>query len=446
MGRIIQMAEHVVAVTRYEGDGSCLRDAVDLSRAFARMPRGARVFVKPNIVYWTKAVTFPKWGLITTSAVMEETIALLRDSGAGAITIGEGTLTRDRTDRFTQLHAFQSLGYNVLRKRYDVKTVDVFARPFRTVDAGGGLEFDFNVDALDSDFLVSVPVLKTHAQTVVSLAVKNLMGLLDVPSRIGCHSVDREKDLACRISRFDAALPPSAAIIDGIFSLERGPLYDGRPRRSDLIVASGDMFSADMAGARLLGYDPADVPHLVHGARRRGRSPDLSAVEIRGETLEEAAANHPSGFPYNREGTLPLAMELRGIKGVCCRRYDSTLCAYCSPMISVLLGAIADAWKGEPFGGVEILTGKCMLPAPGWRKTVLIGKCMAELHANNPAIREAIPVGGCPPDPIEMAAALKRAGIPVNEEIFRRVDSLPGLFLQKHAGRPGFDESFFRIT
>jgi uncharacterized protein (DUF362 family) len=49
------------------------------------------VFVKPNIVAWTKAVVFPKFGVITTSRVIEDIVRLLKEHGVDDITIGEGT-------------------------------------------------------------------------------------------------------------------------------------------------------------------------------------------------------------------------------------------------------------------------------------------------------------------------------------------------------------------
>ncbi len=53
--------------------------------------------------------------------------------------------------------------------------------------------------------------------------------------------------------------------------------------RSNLLVASADVLSADLVGAKLLGHEPQNVPHLVHAARKRQRSLDLSDIEIRGE-------------------------------------------------------------------------------------------------------------------------------------------------------------------
>ena len=55
------------------------------------------------------------------------------------------------------------------------------------VDLGRGAALRFNRDILHSDFVVDLPVLKAHAQSVVSLAIKNLKGILDIDSRKKAH-------------------------------------------------------------------------------------------------------------------------------------------------------------------------------------------------------------------------------------------------------------------
>ncbi|MGD9369875.1 MAG: hypothetical protein PVF14_00505 [Desulfobacterales bacterium] len=72
------------------------------------------------------------------------------------------------------------------------------------------------------------------------------------------------------------------------------------------------------------------------------------------------------------------------------------MCTHCSLVNGLMLSAIQFAWKGEPWGDVEILTGKSMQPTPGKKKTILLGKCIYQAHKDNPSIHEMIPVKGCP--------------------------------------------------
>ncbi len=443
------MDRHKVAVVRYERPVDSVEKAMDLSGGLDRLPSGARVFVKPNIVFWTRATDFPKWGVITTSRVVEDTVLALKKRGIDDILIGEGMVTRDPGDRKTPAHAFESLGYGTLKKRYGIAYLNVFERPFEKVDLGGGVVLNFNTDILNSDFVVNLPVLKSHNQTIVSLGIKNLKGTIDIPSRKKCHSTRPGRDLHAMVSRLAERMPPMFTLIDGIFSLERGPGPDGRMHRRDLLVASSDVLAADLVGAALLGHAPETVPHLAHAARHGGRPLDLSDIEVLGESIAEAAVFHEHDFPFAADADgnwLPEPLVRQGIRGVSYPKADLSMCTYCAGINGLVLSAIRFAWRGDRFDDVEILTGKSMKPSPGKKKTVLLGKCMYRANRDHPDVNDMIPVRGCPPDPLEIVDALHRAGIPVDPSLFADIDRLPGLFLDRYKDRPEFDPSFFRVA
>jgi uncharacterized protein (DUF362 family) len=439
------MEKRTVAVVRYERPLESVRKAVDLSHGLEHLPSKAKVFIKPNIVFWTRTTPFPKWGVVTTSRVVEDMVILLKERGVDEITIAEGITTYDPKDTETPAHAFESLGYNVLKRRYGVKTLNVFERPFREMELGDGVVLNFNEDIFGSDFVVNLPVLKTHAQTVVSLGIKNLKGLIDVNSRKKCHSPDREKNLSYMVARLANKLPPSFTLLDGIYTSERGPFFEGRLRRSNILIASSDIFSVDKVGAMVLGYDPSEVPYLVHAANDFGRTTDLSDVEAVGEKIEAVASRHEYAFPYSEDGNLPKPMEKMGVQGLSYRQYDDTICTYCAGLSTVILMAIANAWKGKPWDEIEILTGKVMKPRPGREKTILIGKCMVQANRDNADIKEMIAVRGCPPDLKRVLKALHEAGIDVSPDFFETMDMAAGYFMKKYEGKPDFEESFFKI-
>ncbi len=440
------MSSFPVSITKYNSPFESVKQAVELCNGLQQMPRNAKVFIKPNIVFWTKATEFPKWGVITTSRVIEDIVHLLREYGISDITIGEGVVT-DSKDTETPAHAFQTLGYEKLRQRYGIDYVNVMERPFKKVELDEDITLKFSEDLLNSDFVVDLPAMKSHNQTVVSLGLKNLKGTIDVNSRKKCHSPDPEKDLDFYVSKLADKLPPILTVIDGIYTLERGPAFDGKMRRSNLLVASPDILSADMAGAKLLGHEPADVPHLAWAASNSNRPTDLSDVEIRGESLQENISYHAYDFEYtvdeNRELPKPLAKQ--GIEGLFYRKFDNTMCTYCSGLNGLILTAIRFAWTGEPWDNVEVLTGKSMEPSQGMNATILLGQCMYKKNKDHPNINKLIAVKGCPPDPKEVVDALHEAGIQVDPSLFEQIETLPGFFLERYKDKPEFEEAFFRV-
>lgn len=437
---------NTVAIVNYESPSESVRKAVELSDGLKYLTSNAKVFIKPNIVFWTKETNFPKWGVITTSRVVEDMVLLLKERGISDITIGEGIVMFNPKDVETPAHAFESLGYNALKKRYGVKPLNIFEGKFEKADLGDGVELAFNTDILHSDFVIDLPVLKTHAQTVISLGIKNLKGTIDIPSRKKCHSADPAKDLNFMISKLADKMPPMFTLIDGIYTNERGPSFDGRIRRRNILIASNDVLSADLVGAKALGYDVSEVPHLAHAAKFRNRSGELSDIEIVGESLADISLKHEYTFPYNQDNTLPLPMEKLGITGLSYRKYDSSLCTYCSGINGVILTAISYAWKKTPWEDVEVLTGKMMTPTPGKKKTILLGKCMYQANKNHPNINEMIAVKGCPPKPEDIVGAFHQAGIELAPSMFENIGKLPGFLMDRYKNKPEFEEVFFTLN
>ncbi|MFX1503195.1 MAG: DUF362 domain-containing protein [Promethearchaeota archaeon] len=439
------MSKSIVSIVKYEKPLDSVRKAIELANGFEHLPSKARVFIKPNIVYWNRHCAIPKWGVITTSRVIEDVIKLLKEKEIDDITIGEGIVSEDPKDKETANDAFEKLGYNLLKDRYGIKIYNIFDRPFEKIELTEGLTAKMNSDMIHSDFLIDIPVLKTHAQCVVSLGIKNLKGLISIPSRKKFHSADPVRNLHFNVAQLANKAPPSLVIIDGIYTLERGPAFDGKAHRNNILVASKDIFAADVVGANLLDIDPSAVPHLVQAAKHRNRPIDLSDVDILGEKIEDLATPHEWDYIYSNNNTLPLPYQKAGISGIKYHKYDESMCTYCSGLNGILLSSIKTAWKGEPFDNVEILTGKVMKPTPGMNKTILVGQCIYNANKDDPNINEMIPVKGCPPSIEDVQIALKKAGIKVPLYFFKNLDKAPLLFMGRYQNNPEFEESFFQI-
>jgi uncharacterized protein (DUF362 family) len=438
--------KNTVAIVRFQEPLESVRKAVELSAGFDGLSQNDKVFIKPNIVFWSRTEPFPKWGVITTSRVVEDIVILLKEKGVDNITIGEGMVTFNPKDRELPALAFKSLGYDRLSKKYGVRFKNIHEGPFERVDLGEGIELSFSSTFVKSDFIVNIPVLKTHAQTVVSLGIKNMKGVLDTKSRRKCHSPDPERDLNFMVSRLYKVLPSSFNIIDGIFTNECGPGFDGHIKRSNILVASDDVISVDMAGAKILGYDPSQVPYIAGALKNCGRYADFSDIEIKGERIEDLITRHEYSFQYNDEGSLPIYLSRKGIKGLSLPKYDSTICTYCSFLSGPIISGIAKAWKGEPWEEIEILMGKKMKPTQGKKKTILIGKCIYQANKNNRDIEEMIPIKGCPPSLKEISDAFQKAGVEFDPAFLENLESHPAHFMKKYEGKAEFDESFFRIS
>ncbi len=118
-------------------------------------------------------------------------------------------------------------------------------------------------DALDADLIVNLPKLKTHAQMLLTLGVKNFFGCVVGMKKPQWHfraGVDRER-FASVLLEIYRALQPSVTLLDGILAMEgQGPGMRGTPRHMGVIMGSTDAVALDHTVALMLGIDPLQSP------------------------------------------------------------------------------------------------------------------------------------------------------------------------------------------
>lgn len=426
----------VVSIVKHEDTYLSLKKALELCGGLEGFRPGDRILIKPNLVAWDFDLPFPPYGVVTTSAVMLALVRILHEAGYTNLAIGEASLgVRGSLAK----NIFKVLGYEGLRERFGVDLIDFNEDKFDPVDVGG-ISLSIARKAMEADKIITVPVLKTHNQCKVSLGIKNFKGCLDRKSKIKCH--DRDQELDHIFPRIVEKLPVALSVIDGVFSLARGPGATGKAYRKDILVASRDLLAGDLVGADLLGYDPAEVEHLCFYARRNRRSLDQSGVEVRGEAVEDHRQFLECDWAWTVDDTGPEGFRRRGITGLAVRKYDNSLCTACSKLYNPMLILLMSAFRGEPFPQVEVITGKRLEASPGFQKTVLFGKCAYHRNKNNPSIQKAVAVKGCPPDLKEFQRLLAEEGVhcDYNEYVQYR-HSIYNRYLNKE----GFDMGLYTI-
>jgi len=123
-----------------------------------------------------------------------------------------------------------------------------------------------------ADFIVSIPKIKTHHWSGVTLAMKNMFGI--VPgSRYGWpKNILHWKGIQESILDLCATVPIHFVIADGVVAMEgNGPL-NGTPRPLGKIVLADDPVAADATCARLMGFDPENIVHIREGVRFLGNA------------------------------------------------------------------------------------------------------------------------------------------------------------------------------
>lgn len=425
-----------VALSKYAPNSDSLKKTIDLCDGFAGLKSTDRVMIKPNLVAWDDQFPIAPFGVYTTTRLVEDLIICLKDFGCSKITIGEGSVILKKGTG--TMAAYEGLGYTALAKKYGVTLVDLNESEPEVFNYSGANELHIAREAVEQDFFINFPVLKTHGQTKVSLGLKNLKGCLKVKSKRHCHNPG--SGLEFSFSHIADFVKPALTIVDGIYALEKGALHFGNAFRKDIIIASTDILAADLAAARTIGYLGDDIEHFQHYAKRHGKSWNLEDYTCVGESVENVVKPLKWDWAWTEDNTGPGVFAKMGITGTALPKYDETLCSGCSPIANLTNILVLSAFKGEPLPSVEILNGKKMEPRRGYEKTVLLGNCMIKANKNHENINEMVPVKGCPPVEKDVVETLQSVGLDVDVHAFYGYMKHQS---EKYNGKDGYEKSFF---
>ncbi|HSG67854.1 MAG TPA: DUF362 domain-containing protein [Bacteroidales bacterium] len=130
---------------------------------------------------------------------------------------------------------------------------------------------------LNSDVFINVPVLKSHSSAKLTIAMKNLMGV--VWDRRFWH----QNDLHQCIADYTAFRKPDLNIIDAYRVMKRnGPrgVSTEDVIMLDSLLISRDIVAADAAAAKLFGFEPEEIPYIAIADEMGLGTMDLSKLSI----------------------------------------------------------------------------------------------------------------------------------------------------------------------
>ena len=233
-----------------------------------QVEKGSTVFVKPNFTY-----PYYKEGITTSPELLRFLLEILKDR-AGEVIIGE---SNGGNNSFTADDAFKGHNmYNICRD-IGVNLVNLSRLPALPIeDTIQGKNVKVLLPRMlikDIDCFISVPVLKVHVMTDVTLSIKNLWGCY--PDTMRCL---HHKHLSHKLALITKILKPKIIIIDGNYALDgHGPMY-GNPRKTDLILSSNNPVVADSLGTNIMGIPLQKIEHILISEREGLGTADLEKV------------------------------------------------------------------------------------------------------------------------------------------------------------------------
>jgi uncharacterized protein (DUF362 family) len=366
-------------VTIGRGQGAYANTRAALSGIDLSAVCGKRVLVKPNVA----RVAVPNSGIVTHPEVVAATIDALREAGA-EVAVGESPIVGVKV-----FEAFEKAGISAVAESRMCPLIDLDRRRFVEVPVPGGRAIQslrVCPEALEFDLVVSVPVMKTHMHTGVTLSVKNMKGCLWRRSKVELHMLppidgDDNKPIDIAIAEMSSVLRPGLSVIDGTVGLEGLGPSAGQPKPLGLVLASREAYAADAVACRLMGIAPADVPHLRIAAERGFGSIDVGSMNVTPGHWQEWIS--PFAAPPEN-----LAIEFPNIT-----IHDKNSCSACQSTLFLFLrrfqNRLFDYFPSDT--AIQIAIGKGHQELP--EGTLCLGNCTANLRDKGVFVRGCPPVG-----------------------------------------------------
>lgn len=211
---------------------------------------GASVLIKPNMV----GPSAPALGHTTKPVLIQAVVRACLDRGARVMvgdnpgglrhssrTVAAATGILDASEG-----CFTSISERVVQRSGETT----------------GITLTVSRAVLDADYVINLPIFKTHLGTGITGAIKNTFGYVAGACKASLHlearTPERFAEAVCDVFR---VRPPELQIIDAITAIEgNGPCHGGHMRKLGKLIAGNDALAVDCVMARMMGFDPELLP------------------------------------------------------------------------------------------------------------------------------------------------------------------------------------------
>jgi len=279
------------------------------------------VLIKPNLIVARDGES----GNVTHSSIIEPLIEMCYDAGASKIYIGDGSGNADTFEAFTS-SGMKAIVDKLYTEGIPIKFVDLNydvnpnTKEFDAIDLGPyalNPEHVYRVahTVLKADVMISLPKLKSHNGTGITIALKNIIGTAPgghygFPKKQGKVDAlphfsnapwnslavyDRIWRTIIDLNRIALGRYPQSpkkrkylAVVDGVIggtfdpSSKELPLWN--PVKVGAIIAGGDPVAVDTICARLMCYRPERIPTIVNAAEKGLGT--MTGIEVVGERVD----------------------------------------------------------------------------------------------------------------------------------------------------------------
>jgi uncharacterized protein (DUF362 family) len=230
-----------------------VRELLESCRWRELVAEGAKVAIKPNLCTERPEQIHTA---NTSLGVLRAVCEVLKERTSNLI------IVESNGARYPAEAAFENNGVYKLAEELGMKVLNLSKEELVEMPDPRLKGFGMARPWLEADVFVTLPVMKTHATTVFTGALKNQWGCVPRYDRILLHKYLHE--LIGEINKFR---PVTLALMDGLVGMQgRGPI-NGYPIDLNVLLASRDPVALDATAMRLIGLEPKSSRHVVHAQK-----------------------------------------------------------------------------------------------------------------------------------------------------------------------------------
>jgi len=259
----------------FDGDYSQMEKVVEkIFHAFPFSFDGKKVLIKPNIL----GPYPPEKGITTHPSLVHALVVALKKRGASCV-VGDnpgagGYAANERCARIAGI--FDAADGCFVNFAKETIQVEVKSRLVKKLVVSKRV--------LDADIVINVPKFKTHLQTRITGAVKNMFGILVGAEKARVHlSAPRPKNFAEVLVDIYQIRIPDLTIMDAVVGMEGNGPSGKDLRHIGKILTSTNGVSLDAVMAAMMGLTPESVDYLNISSQRGLGEVDTAKIDIQGE-------------------------------------------------------------------------------------------------------------------------------------------------------------------
>ncbi len=265
--------EPYLVVARGANPAAITRAVIDALGGIGKFVKpGSDVILKPNIC---NAQNGPEYASTTNPEVLATLVQMCLEAGAQRVRV------MDQPFSGTAAQAYKMSGIRDAVERAGGQMEIMASAKYVSVNFPNARDiktWKVYQDILQADVVINVPIAKHHGSARLTLAMKNLMGV--ITDRNSIHIA-----LDQRIADLSTAIKPTLNIVDGVRVLTRNGPTGGSldyVMNANTVIASADIVAADAYAAQLFfKKKPEDIDYIKIGADMRLGRYDFDNLRVK---------------------------------------------------------------------------------------------------------------------------------------------------------------------